>query len=144
MCVPRSPLNGFELCGRDVGLAEQRFDAMPHGRKAIRVNSTALPASFGTGGYAAPAAVHGACGGRSTSLERSDCAAWQNFTRDPLYAAWAEAQCGSRVHADPCSCAFADQTQCAGGRITHINMFGRHLPGRAGIPAALLRLTGPS
>jgi hypothetical protein len=91
-------------------------------------------------------AVHrlqGGCSGRSASLQPHDCAAWQNFTHTPLYMAWAEAKCGVKVHTDPCSCQFADQTQCNNnGRITHLNMFGTELPGSAGVPLSLLELTG--
>jgi hypothetical protein len=68
--------------------------------------------------------------------------AWQSFTLDPLYTAWAEGKCGAKVHLDPCSCRLGDQTQCDHGRITMLNMFGTGLPGVGGVPLRLLGLTG--
>jgi hypothetical protein len=66
------------------------------------------------------------------------------FARNSLYTEWAEGKCGTKVHTDPCSCTFSDQTQCANGRITYIDMSNQGLPGSSGIPLALLDLTGLS
>ena len=46
------------------------------------------------------------------------------------------------MHTDPCSCKFWDQTQCANGRITAIDMGTQGLPASGGIPLTLLDLTG--
>jgi hypothetical protein len=98
----------------------------------------------GGGGGSPPAPLSTPCNGTSAGLVPGDCAAWQAFSNDPLYRAWVEGKCGgsARAHTDPCSCTFYSKTQCAGGRITYLNMFNRQLPGSAGVPVALLDLTG--
>jgi hypothetical protein len=101
---------------------------------------------IGGGGGSPPAPLSTPCNGTSSSLIPGDCAAWQAFSNDPLYRAWVEGKCGGsgRAHTDPCSCTFRVKTQCAGGRITAIDMGHQNpsLPGSAGVPLALLDLTG--
>ena len=99
----------------------------------------AVPACLKNCGANASGAV---CSGESALLSGPDCAAWQRFSYDPLYRAWVEGKCGGsgRAHADPCSCTFSAKTQCAGGRITYLDMYYQQLPGSAGVPLALTGL----
>jgi Leucine-rich repeat (LRR) protein len=86
------------------------------------------------------------CVGSSADLVAGDCDAWQNFTRDPVYTKWAEGKCGgAKVHTDPCSCSFgSSKVLCTNGRITALIMAHQGLPGRGGVPSALMGLTGLS
>jgi hypothetical protein len=98
------------------------------------------PSSHCVGSHAPPTCIP-ACSGTSSTLTASDCSAWQQFTRDPLYKEWAEGKCGAQVHTDPCSCTFNGKVGCANGRITHLGMGHENMPSGS-IPLALLDLTG--
>jgi hypothetical protein len=108
----------------------------------VAVGSTGLYKELQQCESACPPLKQG-CTGASANLTSSDCSAWQKFVENPLYTKLVEGKC-PLAHTDPCSCKFHDQTHCANGRITIIDMSNQGLPASGGIPLALLDLTGLS
>jgi serine/threonine protein kinase len=107
----------------------------------IEGNHFVKPLPAGASSHCKATGDHLACNGASAELDDVDCAAWQRFTRDPLYMKWAEGKCGANVHTDPCSCAFNTKVVCTNGRITKLDMGEQGMPS-GGIPVALMDLTG--
>jgi serine/threonine protein kinase len=107
----------------------------------IEGNHFVKPLPAGASSHCKATGDHLACNGTSAKLDDVDCAAWQRFTRDPLYMKWAEGKCGPKVHTDPCSCAFHAKVVCTNDRITELDMGEQGMPS-GGIPVALMDLTG--